>query len=161
MQQGVRFYAGTPLITRDGFLIGTICVAGFQPRTFSTQDRLILATLARVVMDQMEMRLSVIKETELQKELLEKKDEFISVASHELKMPITSLTASLQLLDRIKNNPEPQLQDRLITQANKSLDKPPDSRPAQHQPNRLRAIGTAQKPVQTGRTGQRLLQPCA
>jgi len=123
VQQGVRFYAGAPLTTPDGYLIGTLCVAAFQPRSFSAQDRLVLEALARVVMEQMELRLSVIRETELHQELLAKKDEFISVASHELKTPITSLTASLQLLDRMKTSPDPQLLDKLITQANKSLAK--------------------------------------
>jgi len=123
VKQGVRFYAGAPLSTPDGYLIGTLCVAGFEPRSFSPQDRLVLEALARVVMEQMDLRLGVIRETELQKELLEKKDEFISVASHELKTPITSLTASIQLLDRLRNNPDPKLLDRLVTQANKSLAK--------------------------------------
>lgn len=123
VQQGVRFYAGAPLKTDDGFLIGTICVVDFSPRPFSAHERKVIASLARVVMEQMELRLGVIKETELQADLLQKKDEFISVASHELKTPITSLTASLQLLDRMKADPQPQLFEKMISQANKSLQK--------------------------------------
>ena len=123
VQQGVRFYAGAPLKTPDGYFIGTLCIADFKPRPFSVHERDVLESLARVVMEQMELRLRAIRETELQALLLEKKDEFISVASHELKTPITSLTASLQLLDRMKSGLKPEMMERLITQANKSLSK--------------------------------------
>ena len=54
---------------------------------------------------------------------LKQKDEFISIASHELKTPVTSLMATLQLLERMKNTPSPKMLPVLIEQANKNVKK--------------------------------------
>ncbi|CAM3959277.1 PAS domain S-box-containing protein [Pedobacter westerhofensis] len=63
---GLKCYAGAPLTTHDGFLIGTLCIIDKTPRTFSDSDREILQSLAKIIMDEIELRLSSIKETEKQ-----------------------------------------------------------------------------------------------
>ncbi|SDL59522.1 PAS domain S-box-containing protein [Pedobacter sp. ok626] len=72
-----------------------------------------------------EMQLWVGTATDIQelKLLQQHKDDFIIIASHELKTPITSLKASLQFLDKIKDNPPTPILSKLIGQANKSLGK--------------------------------------
>lgn len=58
-----------------------------------------------------------------QKEMEQRKDDFISIASHELKTPVTSLKASLQLLNKMKDSPSPVMLPKLIEQANRSMEK--------------------------------------
>jgi PAS domain S-box-containing protein len=58
------------------------------------------------------------------KNLNEKKDDFISIASHELKTPVTSLKASLQLLNKMKDNPAAKdIFPALVEQACRSSEK--------------------------------------
>lgn len=61
---GFKFYAGAPLITRDGFRIGTLCVIGAEKRTFSLHEAEILKSLAGIAMDEIELRLKGLVEAE-------------------------------------------------------------------------------------------------
>ena len=53
---GARFYAGAPLMTRDGYCLGSMCVVGVEPRAISAQERTGLADLAAMVMAQIELQ---------------------------------------------------------------------------------------------------------
>ena len=55
---GLRFYAGVPLRTSDGFNLGTLCVIDKKPRPIDKKQIDDLNDLASVVMDQMELRIS-------------------------------------------------------------------------------------------------------
>lgn len=52
---------------------------------------------------------------------IQQKDDFISVASHELKTPVTTLKAYLQMLDKLKHNSSAEVFPGLIEKANKSM----------------------------------------
>ncbi|KAG0014578.1 His Kinase A domain containing protein, partial [Entomortierella chlamydospora] len=52
----VRFYAGAPLTTSDGFNIGALCLVDSVPRTsFTERERSLLVDFAAVVMREMEL----------------------------------------------------------------------------------------------------------
>lgn len=55
---GIRFYAGVPLITRDAYEIGTICIVDTKPRIFSENDKSLLVRFASLVMHELELRLT-------------------------------------------------------------------------------------------------------
>lgn len=55
---GLRFYAGVPLRTGDGYNLGTLCVIDKEPRPIDQNQIDDLKDLASVVMDQLELRLS-------------------------------------------------------------------------------------------------------
>jgi len=53
---GMRFYAGAPLITRDGFGLGSMCVVGPEPRSVTEGELTALRDLAAMVMAQIELQ---------------------------------------------------------------------------------------------------------
>jgi PAS domain S-box-containing protein len=55
-QHGVRFYAGAPLRSHDGFLLGVLCVLDTHPRTLADDKRAALQELAALVVDRLEQR---------------------------------------------------------------------------------------------------------
>jgi two-component sensor histidine kinase len=55
---GLRFYAGVPLHTSDGFNLGTLCVIAKEPRAVDENEIEDLTDLASLVVDQLELRLA-------------------------------------------------------------------------------------------------------
>lgn len=66
---GLRFYAGVPLTTEDGHNLGTLCVIDQQPRQFTSEETAALVDMARIVMDELELRLAVRRVVDQEHEL--------------------------------------------------------------------------------------------
>ncbi|HVF13010.1 MAG TPA: SpoIIE family protein phosphatase [Acidimicrobiales bacterium] len=66
---GLRFYAGVPLTTHDGYSLGTLCVIDRHPRETTPDELQTLSDLASLVMDELELRLSAKRSVSLEAEL--------------------------------------------------------------------------------------------
>lgn len=103
---GIRFYAGVPLITSDNFALGTLCVVDRQPRELNDAQREALAALARQVVAMIESHRAYVQVRELAKQ----KEEFLRVASHDLKNPLQAIQGASELLalftEREHSSPE-------------------------------------------------------
>jgi len=53
---GIRFYAGAPLITSEGYCLGAMCVLGTEPRQVTAAESQALKDLATMVMSQIELQ---------------------------------------------------------------------------------------------------------
>jgi signal transduction histidine kinase len=83
----VIFYAGAPLVSSEGFPLGTLCVIDNKPHTLNTEQRKALADLSSQVIAQMELRRNL-------KELKSKNEElsrYAHLISHDLRSPMQSI----------------------------------------------------------------------
>ncbi len=92
---GIRFYAGAPLLTPEGLLLGTFCVIDTKPHAaFGFEERRDLEEFARIVMHELEARSAqrAIQEARAEAERASAtKTRFLAAASHDLRQPIQSL----------------------------------------------------------------------
>lgn len=55
-EPGIRFYAGAPLVSPDGYVLGSLCAIDTRPRVAADMKLEVLQDLASLVVDELELR---------------------------------------------------------------------------------------------------------
>jgi signal transduction histidine kinase len=92
----IRFYAGVPLITPEGYALGTLCVIDRIPRQFSLEQVESLRTLSRQVMTQLELRRNLDKLERITSAERQQLEDIISALSHDLRTPLLATRGALR-----------------------------------------------------------------
>lgn len=108
-----------PYRATDGTILGVLAIS-----TEVTEQVLARQKIERNGAELLEIKNRLELELEAGKQLQQQKDDFIGVASHELKTPLTALKSSMQLLNRwVKEEPSSSKIQTLINLSNTSISK--------------------------------------
>ena len=98
---GVVAYAGIPLATGDGLVLGSFCVIDHVPRRWTDDELATLHDLAAAAVTEIELRAALRQAEAARAEAAEAnraKDDFLALVSHELRAPLASIMANAQML---------------------------------------------------------------
>lgn len=102
----IRFYCGVPLITQDGYALGTLCVIDFEPREISFEQQEALRRLARQTMVHLELRRQLLVRNEMLRDLERARDTAVAGKAESDKLLLNilppSIAAELKANDRVQ-----------------------------------------------------------
>ncbi len=99
----VIFYTGMPLVSADGYSLGTLCVIDHQPRNLDESQIKALKALSGQIVRLFELRRKSLKleatvsELAMQNKVLEK---FAGIAAHDIKSPLSIIVMMSELFEK-------------------------------------------------------------
>ena len=100
-EQASIFYAGVPLVNKDGYKLGTLCVYDHIPRELDENQIYAMKSMAKQVMMLFEERKLNFALLDAQQELEDRNQElkdFAAIISHDLKTPLSQISMISHLL---------------------------------------------------------------
>ncbi|MFK7742712.1 MAG: GAF domain-containing protein [Planctomycetota bacterium] len=100
-EPGIRSYAGAPIVV-DGHCLGTLCAMDRQPRTFEPKQLELLAELAEVVADELQLRVSSARFDQRSRSLAEHSaelEQFGRVLVHDMAAPLRQIRMCVDSLE--------------------------------------------------------------
>ncbi len=107
----IRFHAAVPLLSPDGYQLGTLCVMNNSPHQMTSAETDILKNLAAMVMDLMELRSENASLTQLRSDI----EHSIFTTVHDLRTPLSTVTMLSCLLSEQQFGPLNPEQAKMIT----------------------------------------------
>lgn len=97
----VIFYAGFPLVSKEGYSLGSLCVIDREPRTLSDRQLKALSSLRNQVealFDLRQTKMNLLKKNSTLEDLNKALDQFTRLAAHDIKSPINSITMIINMI---------------------------------------------------------------
>lgn len=97
----VIFYTGVPLVSPDGYALGTLCVIDDQPKELNEEQLKSLKSLSNQVVSLFELRKSKMLLERLTNDLESRNKElekFARVAAHDIKSPLNNISSLTEIL---------------------------------------------------------------
>jgi len=101
-EPNIRFYVGVPLLSPDGFILGTLSIMDQEPRlSFTEPEKELLNEMAMFVVEEMELRkMNHELNTEVKKAETDSgiKSDFVWKISREIKSPLSAIMGNIDIL---------------------------------------------------------------
>jgi signal transduction histidine kinase len=97
----IKFYTGVPIVNKDGFALGTLCVIDRVARQLTIEQKKALKALALQVIGQLELRKNLRELEEVNAQLKRKNEEisrFAYIVSHDIKAPVRGMKSVAEII---------------------------------------------------------------